>query len=117
MEFQDARRHATWLWWSKPLKGIILIGIGEFTTHFRTYFSGDWDVHWGYGLLLVTHGHMPPTQQSIASAEVWLSFGTPTPWAAGPHLPPVTIAIPRKQSWYGCPKSLQGNKEHPALTS
>ena len=22
-------------------------GVGEFTTHFRTYFSGDWDVHWG----------------------------------------------------------------------
>ena len=22
-------------------------GIGEFTTHFRTYFSGNWDVHWG----------------------------------------------------------------------
>ena len=21
------------------------------TTHFRTYFSGDWDVHWGYGVL------------------------------------------------------------------
>ena len=20
--------------------------VGEFTTHFRTYFSGDWDVHW-----------------------------------------------------------------------
>ena len=20
------------------------------TTHFRTYFSGDWDVHWGYGI-------------------------------------------------------------------
>ena len=20
------------------------------------YFSGDWDVHWGYGIL--THGHM-----------------------------------------------------------
>ena len=30
--------------------------VGEFTTHFRTYFSGDWDVHWGYGFL--THGHM-----------------------------------------------------------
>ena len=29
-------------------------GVGEFTTHFRTYFSGDWDVHWGYGIL--THG-------------------------------------------------------------
>ena len=24
-------------------------GVGEFTTHFRTYFSGDWDVHWGTG--------------------------------------------------------------------
>ena len=21
--------------------------VGEFTTNFRTYFSGDWDVHWG----------------------------------------------------------------------
>ena len=29
-------------------------GVGEFTTHFRTNFSGDWDVHWGYGVL--THG-------------------------------------------------------------
>ena len=24
--------------------------------HFRTYFSGDWDVHWGHGIL--THGHV-----------------------------------------------------------
>ena len=24
--------------------------VGEFTTHFRTYFSGDWDVHRGYDL-------------------------------------------------------------------
>ena len=23
--------------------------VGEFTTHFRSYFSGDWD-HWGYDL-------------------------------------------------------------------
>ena len=22
-------------------------GVGEFTTHFRSHFSGDWDVHWG----------------------------------------------------------------------
>ena len=28
-------------------------GVGEFTTHFRTYFSGDWDVHWGYGGLTI----------------------------------------------------------------
>ena len=25
-------------------------GVGELTTHFRTYFSGDWDVHSGYDL-------------------------------------------------------------------
>ena len=23
---------------------------GRCTTHFGTYFSGDWDVHWGYDL-------------------------------------------------------------------
>ena len=28
-------------------------GVGEFTTHFMTYFSGDWDVHWEHGLLTV----------------------------------------------------------------
>ena len=31
-------------------------GIGEFTTHSRTYSSGDWDVNWGYRVL--THGHI-----------------------------------------------------------
>ena len=30
----------------------------EFTTHFATYFSGDWDVHWGYEIWLLTHGQM-----------------------------------------------------------
>ena len=33
----------------------ILVGIGEFTTHFRTYFSGDWDVHWVQGKCLSLH--------------------------------------------------------------
>ena len=23
---------------------------GRCTTHFRAYFSGDWDVHWGFGI-------------------------------------------------------------------
>ena len=23
-------------------------GVGEFTTHFRIHFSGDWDVYWKY---------------------------------------------------------------------
>ena len=31
---------------------------GRCTTHFRTYFNVDWDVHWGCGL--VTHGQMGP---------------------------------------------------------
>ena len=26
-------------------------GRGELTTHVGLYFSGDWDVHWGYGVL------------------------------------------------------------------
>ena len=30
--------------------------VGAFATHFRTYFSGDWDAHWGYRVL--THGHI-----------------------------------------------------------
>ena len=56
-----------WLWLSEPFWDPILgqnqwdpilgyLGVGEFTTYFRTYFSGDWDVHWGCGLL--THGQM-----------------------------------------------------------
>ena len=38
--------------------GLISMGFhfGVGTTHFRTYFSGDWDVHWGYGIL--THSHI-----------------------------------------------------------
>ena len=40
-------------------------GVGEFTTHFRTYFSGHWDVHWGYGLL--THGHLSKGQLVLTS--------------------------------------------------
>ena len=35
--------------WVKT-NGNYYLGVGEFATHFRTYFSGDWDVHWGYDL-------------------------------------------------------------------
>ena len=38
------------------INGIPFWLVGEFATHFRTYFSGAWDVHWGYGVL--THGHV-----------------------------------------------------------
>ena len=36
----------TWLW--VKTNGIPFWG--RCTTHFRTYFSGDWDVHWGCDL-------------------------------------------------------------------
>ena len=35
----------------KTVLGSHFGAFGEFTTHFRTYFSGDRDVHWGYGIL------------------------------------------------------------------
>ena len=40
-----------WLW--VKTNGIPFWLVGEFTTHFRTYFSGwiESDVHWGYGIL------------------------------------------------------------------
>ena len=41
----------TWLWLSKPMGSHSGVGAPPI---FRAYFSGDWDVHWGYGLL--THG-------------------------------------------------------------
>ena len=38
-----------WLWF-KTVLGSHFGVFGEFTTHFRTYLSRDWDVHWGYDL-------------------------------------------------------------------
>ena len=46
---------------------------GRCTTHFRTYFSGDWDVHWGYGLL--THGHifgLAPADFALVVCMPWV---------------------------------------------
>ena len=57
-----------WLWVKTVLVPFWLVG--EFTTHFRAYFSGDWDVHWGYGIL--THGHLPCGTRSTGGFE-----GTP----------------------------------------
>ena len=48
----------------RPFWDPILVGIGEFTTHFRTYFSGDRDVHWGYRTL--TYGHMSQRQNCLS---------------------------------------------------
>ena len=51
-------------------------GVG--TTHFRTYFGGDWDVHWGLTGLW-THGHISLSHQSICLRR-WCS----TSWRTSP---------------------------------
>ena len=48
-------------------------GVGEFTTHVSVYFSGDWDVHWGYGTL--THGQLP---KGVGNKHASLTFGATT---------------------------------------
>ena len=45
------------------------VAVGEFTNHFRTCFSGDWDVHWGCGKL--THSQLSDAYASrLARAYV-----------------------------------------------
>ena len=59
---------------------------GRCTTHFRTYFSGDWDIHWGYdlgfGTWLVSLGastrRLP--QGSAADAAPLLGAGWEAIW-------------------------------------
>ena len=76
-------------------------GVGEFTTHFRTYFSGDWDVHWDYWIM--THGHM----------NLWLVKGNPQdPYLEiRKDLGPGVVVVPKQ----GCgikgflPTVIQGN--------
>ena len=40
----------------------------ESTTHFRNYFHGAWDVHWGY--VIWTHGQMGLRQNRLTSKLV-----------------------------------------------
>ena len=51
-----------WLWLSSRFGTPFWKMVGEFTTHFRTCFSGDWDVHWGCGLL--TYGQIGNIEQN-----------------------------------------------------
>ena len=70
-----------WLW--VKTNGISFWG--RCSTHFRTYFWGDWDVHWGYGIL--TRGHVgkepPPFKKTLSShpagAGRWAMVGTSRP--------------------------------------
>ena len=52
-----------WVCLSKPFWDPILVGIGEFTTHFRTYFS-DWLMFTGGTIWLLTHDHLRGCQTS-----------------------------------------------------
>ena len=49
--------------------------VGEFATHFRLpiLVVGFGPVHWGYGLLILTHGHIdPPRRLQNPKLPVWL---------------------------------------------
>ena len=54
---------ANWPWLSTPMGSHFG---GKCTTHVRNYLSGDWDVHWGYGVL--THSQLGAT---LAKALKW----------------------------------------------
>ena len=63
---------------------------GRCTTHFSTYFSGDWDVHQGCGIL--THSHLapritrPPIQTTNSrEADVMLTSEKKDPGDAHAH--------------------------------
>ena len=78
-------------------------GVGEFTTHFRTYFSGDWDVHWGYGLL--TPGHLYASiHHTSASVENRQRLALPSfpclllAWTSPPHLRTLWEKAPAEMS-------------------
>ena len=57
-----------WRWLSKPF-WVPIFGAGEFTTHFRTYCIGGWDVHWGYGVKTHSHVSNGPMSPSPPTSE------------------------------------------------
>ena len=62
-----------WLWWSKPMGSHFGIPFWGITTHFRTCFSGDWDVRWGITGVLA-HGQVDCRKKSgtlILTSNYW----------------------------------------------
>ena len=67
---------------------------GRCTTHFRTYFSGDWDVYWGYGVL--THSHMCMSRFACLGVSRWQKRGdVPLLWQGVTNCPIVPRFVPR----------------------
>ena len=60
-----------WLWLSKPFWDPILVGIGEFTTHFSTYFSADLD---GCSLLVREFDPLPCPKSQCSALVVAMEF-------------------------------------------
>ena len=52
-------------------------GIGEFTTHFRTYFSGWIGLFTGLMIRVLTHGHMGVAQNPTGGYAVFGRFHLP----------------------------------------
>ena len=46
-----------------------MLGVGQFTAHFRTYFSGGWDVHWG-----LTHGQYVLSYSRLVVISIIMSL-------------------------------------------
>ena len=46
---------------------------GRCTAHFRTYFGGNWDVHWGITGVL-THGHMDKQGPTLTLKAAMLAY-------------------------------------------
>ena len=67
-------------------------GVGEFTTHFRTYSSGDWDT--GGTIWVLTHTLSNPGEESSgqpASAKLGASLRIPAMAPPGGSIPALNL--------------------------
>ena len=81
---------------------------GRCTTHFRTYFSGDWDVHWGYDLDL-DFDPWPHKNQPFGMHEAPMSW---SPFALRVYRSLKTRQC-RKKGWGVCGLFPVFNRKHP----
>ena len=74
------------------------LGVGEFTTHFRTYFSGwiESDVHGQTGIL--THGHMLRALLSVGCVAFEKTLVEPEAFGLRPELERRVLALAMQQA-------------------
>ena len=65
---------------------------GRCATHFRLYFSGDWDVHWRCGLF--THGHFVRIRSLAQSESTRPDLLVGLVWSIFSHRPKRLIFLP-----------------------